>query len=42
MSKQAYKFRLYLTRKQREGLQKTLDACRILYNAALSGTQGCL
>lgn len=35
MSKQAYKFRLYPTRKQRECLQKTLDACRILYNAAL-------
>ncbi len=35
MSKQAYKFRLYPTRKQREHLQKTLDACRILYNAAL-------
>jgi putative transposase len=34
MSKQAYKFRLYPTRKQRECLQKTLDACRILYNAA--------
>ena len=36
MPKQAYKFRLYPTRKQRECLQKTLDACRILYNAALT------
>ena len=36
MSKQAYKFRLYPTRKQRECLQKTLDACRMLYNAALT------
>jgi len=36
MSKQAYKFRLYPTRKQRECLQKTLDACRTLYNAALT------
>ena len=35
MSKQACKFRLYPTRKQCECLQKTLDACRILYNAAL-------
>ncbi len=36
MSKQAYKFRLYPTRKQRERLQETLDACRALYNAALT------
>src|ERR1700730_16848781 len=36
MSKQAYKFRLYPTRKQRERLQQTLDSCRILYNAALT------
>ena len=36
MSKQAYKFRLYPTRKQRECLQQTLDACRTLYNAALT------
>lgn len=36
MSKQAYKFRLYPTRKQIVRLQQTLDACRILYNAALS------
>jgi len=36
MSKQAYKFRLYPTRKQRDRLQQTLDACRILYNAALT------
>jgi putative transposase len=35
MSKQAYKFRLYPTRKQCERLQETLDACRRLYNAAL-------
>ncbi|HVB75730.1 MAG TPA: transposase [Ktedonobacteraceae bacterium] len=35
MSKQAYKFRLYPTRKQRERLQETLDRCRELYNAAL-------
>jgi putative transposase len=36
MSKQAYKFRLYPTRKHRERLQQTLDACRTLYNAALT------
>jgi putative transposase len=36
MAKQAYKFRLYPTRKQHECLQQTLDACRILYNAALT------
>ncbi len=36
MSKQAYKFRLYPTRKQGERLQQTLDACRTLYNAALT------
>src|SRR5215472_15328340 len=36
MSKIAYKFRLYPTRKQRERLQETLDACRVLYNAALT------
>ena len=36
MSKQAYKFKLYPTRKQRERLQETLDACRALYNAALT------
>ncbi len=35
MSKQAYKFRLYPTCKQRERLQWTLDRCRELYNAAL-------
>lgn len=35
MSKQAYKFRLYPTCKQGERLQETLDACRMLYNAAL-------
>jgi putative transposase len=35
MSKQAYKFRLYPTRKQRERLQWTLDRSRELYNAAL-------
>ena len=35
MSKHAHKFRVYPTRKQRECLQQTLDACRILYNAAL-------
>src|SRR5260370_35781984 len=34
MSKQAYKFRLYPTRKQLARLQETLDACRTLYNAA--------
>ena len=33
---QAYKFRLYPTHQQRECLQKTLDACRTLYNAALT------
>jgi len=36
MSKQAYKFRLYPTRKQLARLQETLDACRQLYNAALT------
>jgi putative transposase len=36
MSKIAYKFRLYPTRKQRECLQETLDRCRELYNAALT------
>ena len=36
MSKQAYKFRLYPTRKQCERLQQTLDACRTLYNVALT------
>ena len=35
MSKHAYKFRLYPTRKQQERLQKTLDRARELYNAAL-------
>jgi putative transposase len=35
MSKQAYKFRLYPTRKQQECLQWTLDRARELYNAAL-------
>lgn len=36
MSMQAYKFRLYPIRKQRERLQETLDACRTLYNAAMT------
>ncbi len=36
MSKQAYKFRLYPTRKQLARLQETLDACRTLYNAAVT------
>lgn len=35
MSKQAYKFRLYPTRKQAQALQWTLDHARELYNAAL-------
>ena len=35
-NRKAYKFRLYPTRKQRECLQQTLDACRILFNAALT------
>ncbi len=35
MSKQAYKFRLFPTRKQQERLQWTLDRARELYNAAL-------
>ena len=35
MSKQAYKFRLYPTRKQIQALTWTLDRCRELYNAAL-------
>src|SRR5437764_10873597 len=36
MSKQAYKFRLYPTRKQIARLQETLDACRNLSNVALT------
>jgi putative transposase len=36
MPKHAYKFRLYPTRKQFARLQETLDACRNLYNAALT------
>src|SRR5713101_3679795 len=35
MSKQAYKFRLYPTRKQVKTLTLTLDRCRELYNASL-------
>jgi transposase len=35
MSKQAYKFRLYPTRKQIHTLTWTVDRCRELYNAAL-------
>ncbi len=35
MSKQAYKFRLYPTRKQAQALTWTVDRCRELYNAAL-------
>jgi putative transposase len=35
MSKQAYKFRVYPTRKQAQALTWTLDRCRELYNAAL-------
>jgi putative transposase len=35
MPKQAYKFRLYPTRKQVQALTWTLDRCRELYNAAL-------
>ena len=35
MSKQAYKFRLYPTRKQAQALQWTLDRARELYNASL-------
>jgi putative transposase len=35
MSKQAYKFRLYPTRKQAELLTWTVDRCRELYNASL-------
>ena len=35
MSKQAYKFRLYPTRKQVQTLVWTLDRCRELYNVAL-------
>ncbi len=35
MSKQAYTFRLYPTRKQAQALIWTLDRCRELYNAAL-------
>jgi putative transposase len=35
MSKQAYKFRLYPTKKQVQTLTSTLDRCRELFNAAL-------
>src|SRR2546426_4013770 len=35
MSKQAYKFRLYPTKKQAQSLTWTLGRCRELYNAAL-------
>src|SRR6266516_7600585 len=35
MSKQAYKFRLYPTKKQVQALTWTVDRCRELYNAAL-------
>ncbi len=35
MAKQAYKFRLYPTRKQIQALTWTVDRCRELYNAAL-------
>src|SRR6266851_716431 len=35
MSKQAYTFRLYPTRKQAQALTWTVDRCRELYNAAL-------
>jgi putative transposase len=35
MSKQAYTFRLYPTRKQAQALTWTLDRCRELYNAGL-------
>jgi putative transposase len=35
MSKQAYKFRLYPTKKQAQALQWTLERARELYNAAL-------
>ena len=35
MSRKTFKYRLYPTRQQRERLQKTLDVCRELYNAAL-------
>jgi putative transposase len=35
MSKQAYKFRLYPTKKQAHALTWTLDRCRELYNAAV-------
>ena len=35
MSKQAYKFRLYPTKKQAQALTWTLDRARELYNAAL-------
>lgn len=35
MSRRTFKYRLYPNRSQRERLQKTLDVCRELYNAAL-------
>jgi len=38
MSKQAYTFRLYPTRKQVQALQWTLDRCRELYNAGATST----
>ena len=35
MARKTFKYRLYPNRSQRERLQKTLDVCRELYNAAL-------
>lgn len=35
MSRKTFKYRLYPNRSQRERLQRTLDVCRELYNAAL-------
>lgn len=31
----AFKYRLYPTKPQKEGLEKTLELCRVLYNSAL-------
>ncbi|TMD98410.1 MAG: hypothetical protein E6I80_29030 [Chloroflexi bacterium] len=38
MPKQAYKFRLYPTKKQAQSLTWTLDRCRELYNAGATST----
>ncbi|MFV9675940.1 MAG: helix-turn-helix domain-containing protein, partial [Anaerolineales bacterium] len=36
MHKRTYKYRLYPTKAQQSALQKSLDACRWVYNQALA------